>query len=166
MITHIEDNYFAAATADLSFNNIVEVGDRIEVMVTDLYGDIVSETYSFIVSPENIENAMMSINLESIGKPKRNALLQNYPNPFNPETWIPYRLTKNEMVSIDIYDASGSLIRRLTPGFKSAGFYHSRKKAAYWDGNNSLGERVTSGVYFYQLTTKSFQQTRRLVVLK
>ena len=166
MTTHIEDNYFAAATADLSFNNVVEVGDRIEVLFTDLYGDIASETYSFIVSPENIENAMISINLEGIGKPKRNALLQNYPNPFNPETWIPYRLTENELVSIDIYDASGSLIRRLTHGFKSAGFYQSREKAAYWDGNNSLGERVASGVYFYQLTTKSFQQTRRMIIIK
>lgn len=166
MITHIEDNYFATATADLSFNNIVEVGDRIEVLVTDSYGDIASETYSFIVTPKNIENAMMSISLDGIGKPKRNALLQNYPNPFNPETWIPYRLTKNEMVSIDIYDAFGSLIRRFTPGFKSAGFYQSREKAAYWDGNNSFGERVASGVYFYQLTTKSFQQTRRMIIIK
>ena len=166
MTTQIGDNYFAAATANLSFDNVVEVGDRIEVLVTDLYGDIASETYSLIVSPENIENAMMSINLEGIGKPKRNALLQNYPNPFNPETWIPYRLTRNEMVSIDIYDATGSLIRRLSPGFKSSGFYQSREKAAYWDGNNSLGERVASGVYFYQLTTKSFQQTRRMMIIK
>ena len=38
--------------------------------------------------------------------------------------------------------------------------------AAYWDGRNVLGERIASGVYFYQLTMPSFQQTRRLVILK
>ena len=51
MTTQIADNYFVAATANLSFDNVVEVGDRIEVLVTDLYGDIASETYSLIVSP-------------------------------------------------------------------------------------------------------------------
>ena len=166
MTTQVEDDYFAAATADLSFNNVVEIGDRIDVMVTNAIGEIVSETYSFTVSQQNIENALMSINLEGIGKPKKNALLQNYPNPFNPETWIPYRLTENELVSIDIYDATGSLIRRLSHGYKSAGFYQSREKAAYWDGKNSFGESVASGVYFYQLTTASFQQTRRMIIIK
>lgn len=166
MTTQLEDNYFVAATADLSFYNVVEVGDRIEVLVTDSNGDIASETYSFIVTPKHIEDAMMSIYLEGIGKPKRNVLLQNYPNPFNPETWIPYRLTENELVSIEIYDSTGSVIRRLTLGFKTAGFYQSREKAAYWDGNNSIGERVASGTYFYQLKTKSFQQTRRMIIIK
>jgi len=164
--TQIEDDYFAAATADLSFNNVVEVGDRIDVMVTNSIGEIASETYSFIVSQQNIENTLMSINIEGIGKPKRNALLQNYPNPFNPETWIPYRITENGLVSIDIFDATGTLIRRLSHGYKSAGFYQSREKAAYWDGKNAFDEPVASGVYFYQLTTKSFQQTRRMIIIK
>ena len=164
--TQIEDDYFAAATADLSFNNVVEVGDRIDIKVTNSIGEIASETYSFIVSQQNIENTLMSINLEGIGKPKRNALLQNYPNPFNPETWIPYRITENELVSIDIFDATGTLIRRLSHGYKSAGFYQSREKAAYWDGKNAFDEPVASGVYFYQLTTKSFQQTRRMIIIK
>ncbi|RKU30769.1 hypothetical protein C6497_03570 [Candidatus Poribacteria bacterium] len=164
--TQIEDEYFAAATADLSFKNVVEVGDRIDVMVTNSLGEIASETYSFTVSQQNIENALMSINLEGIGKPKKNALLQNYPNPFNPETWIPYRITENELVSIDIFDATGTLIRQLSHGFKPAGFYQSRERAAYWDGKNSFGESVASGVYFYQLTTTSFQQTRRMIIIK
>ena len=99
-------------------------------------------------------------------RPTQNLLLQNYPNPFNPETWIPYQLSEDTPVSISIYDTTGQLIRTLSLGFQSAGFYNSQGRAAYWDGRNALGERVASGLYFYQLTTPSFQQTRRLVIVK
>ena len=58
------------------------------------------------------------------------------------------------------------LVRTLSLGFQSAGFYNGRSRAAYWDGRNTFGERVASGIYFYQLTTPAFQQTRRLVILK
>ena len=97
---------------------------------------------------------------------RRDQLLQNYPNPFNPETWIPYQLAEDTSVSISIYDTTGKLVRTLSLGFQSEGFYNSRSRAAYWDGRNALGERVASGIYFYQLTTPTFQQTRRLVILK
>ena len=93
-------------------------------------------------------------------------LLQNFPNPFNPETWIPYQLSEDNPVSISIYDTTGKLVRALPLGYQSAGFYHSRARAAYWDGRNAVGEQVASGVYFYQLTTPSFHQTRRFVILK
>ncbi|MDE0481194.1 MAG: hypothetical protein OXI67_01325, partial [Candidatus Poribacteria bacterium] len=63
-------------------------------------------------------------------------------------------------------DTTGKVIRSLSLGFQSAGFYNSRERAAYWDGKNALGESVASGVYFYQLATPSFQQTRRLVIVK
>ena len=99
-------------------------------------------------------------------RPTQNLLLQNYPNPFNPETWIPYQLSEDSPVSISIYDTTGKLVRTLSLGFQSAGFYNSQGRAAYWDGRNALGERVASGLYFYQLTTPSFQQTRRLVIVK
>ena len=86
--------------------------------------------------------------------------MQNYPNPFNPETWIPYHLAEAGAVSLSIYDTAGTLIRTLPLGYQSAGFYENRTHAAYWDGRNALGEPVASGVYFYRLTTPSFQQTR------
>ena len=98
--------------------------------------------------------------------PKETALLANYPNPFNPETWIPYQLAAAADVSIDIYAADGKLVRSLALGHQPIGIYQSKSRAAHWDGRNTAGERVASGVYFYQLTTPSFQQTRRLVILK
>ena len=166
MTSEVRSNYFAAATADLNYRSVVEVGDTLEVTVTDTNGNIVSETFSFTVNAAHLENAVMTVSLDSIGTPKQNQLLQNYPNPFNPETWIPYQLSKASPVSVSIYDTTGKLVRTLPLGFQAAGFYNSRERAAYWDGRNALGERVASGIYFYQLTTPAFQQTRRLVIVK
>ena len=98
--------------------------------------------------------------------PDESALLPNYPNPFNPETWIPYQLSEAGPVSLSIYDTTGALIRSLSLGIQPAGFYNSRERAAHWDGRNDAGEHVASGIYFYQLRTPAFQQTRRLVIVK
>ena len=57
-------------------------------------------------------------------------------------------------------------IRTLSLGVQAAGFYQSRSRAAYWDGRNDLGERVSSGVYFYQLSTPSEYQMKRMVIVK
>ena len=162
----VQGDYFAAATANLNYQSVVEVGDTLELTVTDTDGNIASEKFSFTVNPTHLENAVMTVTLDSIGIPKRSQLLQNYPNPFNPETWIPYQLSEDSSLSVSIYDTTGKLVRTLSLGFQSAGFYNSRERAAYWDGRNAFGERVASGIYFYQLTTPSFQQTRRLVIVK
>ena len=164
--TAVQGDYFAAATADLGRRSVVRVGDMIELRVIGPNGNLESQTVSFTVTPEHLANAVLSVSLDDIGQPHQNLLLQNYPNPFNPETWIPYQLSEDSAVSVSIYDTTGQLIRTLSLGFQSAGFYNSRERAAYWDGRNALGERVASGVYFYQLTTPTFQQTRRLVIVK
>ncbi len=98
--------------------------------------------------------------------PTEIALLPNYPNPFNPETWMPYHLANDADVQITIYDTKGALVRRLDLGHQIAGYYTNRSRAAYWDGRSETGERVSSGLYFYQLSTPSFRQMRRMVILK
>ena len=162
----VERDYFAAATADLTRRSVVQVGDVIELRVIGPNGNAELQPITYKVTLEHLANAVLSVRLDGIGKPEQNLLLQNYPNPFNPETWIPYQLSEDSPVSISIYDTTGQLIRTLSLGFQSAGFYNSQGRAAYWDGRNALGERVASGIYFYQLTTPSFQQTRRLVIVK
>ena len=166
MTSQVRDNYFAAATANLNYHSVVTIGDTMELIVTDTNGNIVSEKFNFTVNAANLEKAVLSVTLNSIGTPKQSRLLQNYPNPFNPETWIPYHLAEAGAVSLSIYDATGNLIRTLPLGYQQAGFYQNRGRAAYWDGRNALGEPVASGIYFYQLTTPSFQQTRRMLILK
>ena len=98
--------------------------------------------------------------------PKETALLPNYPNPFNPETWIPYQLSTPAGVSLTIYDIQGRVVRDLDLGHQRPGMYHTRSRAAYWDGKNAQGESVASGVYFYTLTAGDFSATRKLLIRK
>ena len=163
---NVRDGYFAVATADLSRQSIVQIGDTLAVTVTDITGEIASEKFRFTVTPDTLANAVLPVTLDGIGAPKRTLLLQNYPNPFNPETWIPYHLSEAAPVALSIYDMTGGRIRMLSLGFQSAGFYQSRSRAAYWDGRNDLGEQVSSGVYFYQLSTPSEHQIKRMVIVK
>ena len=164
--TSVEGDYFAAATADLSRRSVVEVGDVIELHVVGPDGNVESNRMRFNVTPEHLASAVLSVRLDGIGKPQQNQLLQNYPNPFNPETWIPYQLSDDSPVSVSIFDTTGALIRTLSLGVQSAGFYNSRGRAAYWDGRNRHGESVASGTYFYELATPSFRQIRRMVIIK
>ena len=98
--------------------------------------------------------------------PKMTKLLPNFPNPFNPETWIPYDLGKGTYVNIYIHNLKGELIRHLNVGFQSPGKFRSRSRAAFWDGRNSYGEEVSSGVYFYSFDTGQITLTRKMVITK
>ena len=99
-------------------------------------------------------------------RPDATQLLANYPNPFNPETWIPYQLANPSDVQITIYDTRGTVVRHLDLGHQQEGYYTSRSRAAYWDGRNDVGERVASGVYFYQLQADNLSLLRKMVILK
>lgn len=98
--------------------------------------------------------------------PEKTMLLHNYPNPFNPETWIPYQLAKTADVQVTIYAANGRIVRTLVLGHQEAGSYKSRSRAAYWDGKNSSGEPVASGIYFYTLSAGDFTATHKMQILK
>ena len=98
--------------------------------------------------------------------PNETTLSANYPNPFNPETWIPYQLSNPSDVVISIYDSRGQVVRRLELGHQPAGYYTRRSHAAYWDGRNDMGERVSSGLYFYHMRADTLSLLRKMVILK
>ena len=102
----------------------------------------------------------------TLGNIKRTALLQNYPNPFNPDTWMPYQLADDALVTLTIYDQSGHIVRTLDIGRQISGVYRDKANAAYWDGRNQNGEPVTSGAYYYQLRTGNYTALRRMVIVK
>ncbi|MYA69368.1 T9SS type A sorting domain-containing protein [Candidatus Poribacteria bacterium] len=104
--------------------------------------------------------------LMPVEDPLQTKLYPSYPNPFNPETWIPYQLAEDTEIAIRIYNTEGKTVRTLFAGHQASGYYLDRSRAAHWDGRNELGEQVASGVYICELTTPTFKQTKRLVVLK
>ena len=99
-------------------------------------------------------------------KPQKSILLENYPNPFNPDTWIPYILSEDNEVTITIYDVSGRLVRTINLGWQKAGYYTDLKSAVYWNGQNEVGERVSSGIYFYRLKAGDFVAIGKMIALK
>ncbi len=118
------------------------------------------------ISGDRMRSDVVRVEISNLPIPEETRLLPNYPNPFNPDTWIPYQLSKDGEVEIRIYDASGRLVKELKLGFRRAGYYKSKERAAYWDGKNELGEKVTSGVYFYQMQVSGRTFMRKMVILK
>ena len=83
-------------------------------------------------------------------------LLQNYPNPFNPSTSISYILQKDSFVTLEIFNSLGQRVEQLVSTQQSAGKYVIK-----FDGSN-----MSSGTYFYKLTTPSFSETKKMSLIK
>ncbi len=94
--------------------------------------------------------------------PKDFELGQNYPNPFNPETTIEYTLNKRERITIKIYDTLGREVKTLINNEEQSAGNHTIK----WNGTNEKGERLSSGIYYYQLLTGSQNKVKKAVLLK
>jgi flagellar hook assembly protein FlgD len=97
--------------------------------------------------------------------PESFALRQNYPNPFNPTTTIEYAVPKTDgnpvRVLIELFNVTGQKIRTLVHDDKQPGEY-----AVVWDGLDDHGRFVGSGVYIYQMRTKEFVASQKLILLK
>ena len=86
------------------------------------------------------------------------SLQQNYPNPFNPETVISYRLSTASFVTLKVYDVLGNEVATLVNKYQQAGSHNSK-----FSLNNY---RLSSGVYFYRLTTGNYSETKKMTLLK
>ena len=96
--------------------------------------------------------------------PRSFDLEQNSPNPFNPSTTIAFSVPTGQgaqAVRLSVHDIRGRLIRTLVDEVREPGRY-----TIYWDGGDSSGRRVASGVYFYRLQAGPFSSTRKMVLLK
>lgn len=93
--------------------------------------------------------------------PKDFALHQNYPNPFNPKTIIKYSLPKTAKVSLKVYNVLGEEIATLVDSEQAIGFHQIG-----WDGRNSSGQQVSSGIYIYRIEAENFTSTKKMVFVK
>jgi len=89
------------------------------------------------------------------------ALHQNYPNPFNPTTSIRFDLPEDALVRITVYDLLGRQIINLVNTDMTAGY-----RSALWNGTDTYGKPVSSGMYIYQIQAGSFVQSKKMVLLK
>tara|TARA_A100001035_G_C27749856_1_gene485879 strand:+ start:269 stop:1429 length:1161 start_codon:yes stop_codon:yes gene_type:complete len=103
-----------------------------------------------LLEVKNAENVPNNIILDS-----------NYPNPFNPVTNIYYEIIKNSFISVKIKDIRGRHIITLVDRYHSTG-----RHIIQWDGNNSIGEQQTSGIYFYIIGNENYSKTGKMTLLK
>lgn len=89
------------------------------------------------------------------------SLGQNYPNPFNPSTTLPYGVSHETHVLIEVFDITGKRITTLVDEVKPAGGYE-----VLWNGDDVAARPVASGVYFVRLTTDGYAATTKLLLLK
>ncbi len=92
-----------------------------------------------------------------------NSLDNAYPNPFNPTTTIKYSIAERGHVTLKVYNAAGQLVRTLVDEMQSPAATGLSKT---WHGMNDHGQPVSSGVYFYRLSTNRFTHTKKMVLLK
>jgi|GEM_PF-226243 len=112
--------------------------------------DTISATPSGVVGTE-----------DAVELPTTFAMAQNYPNPFNPTTSIKYQLPEMSKVRIVIFNMLGQQVRTLVNTEQQAGYYEQ-----VWDGLNSRGQQVSSGVYFYSIQAGKYQKTRKMILLR
>ena len=97
---------------------------------------------------------------DNIFNPKNIRLSQNYPNPFNPSTTIEYSLKNPANITLDIFNVSGRKITMLDNGFKHAGTHR-----LIWDGLNSNGQKMPSGLYIYRLMLNGVEVNKKKMLL-
>jgi len=88
------------------------------------------------------------------------SLEQNRPNPFNPTTTFVFSLPRAAHATLTVYDALGRVVKTLVDADLAQGEHR-----AAWDGTAANGDKVASGVYFYELASEGSTKARKLVVI-
>lgn len=88
-------------------------------------------------------------------------LFQNFPNPFNKQTEVTYEINKTLDIELKVYDVLGNEIITLAEGKKNAGKYK-----VIWNGNDSRGNDVSSGIYLIKLKNSGFTKLVKAILLK
>ena len=116
--------------------------------------------YKFMdITGVTLADGIASIDVEIL--PDKFMVYNNYPNPFNPITAINYDLPEVRDVNIIIYDLLGRTIRHLDLNKVKAG-----RHKFVWHGTNDFGKRVSTGIYFLQITAGQDIQTQKMLLLK
>jgi hypothetical protein len=97
---------------------------------------------------------------EKLPVPTTYAVSQNYPNPFNPETTIKFQLPNISDIKLEIYNILGQKIITLVNSKMGIGYHE-----VVWDGHNSSGEQVSSGVYIYRFKAGNYLKVRKMMLL-
>jgi hypothetical protein len=109
----------------------------------------------------NSGSVVTGVEAQVSAAPPTARLAQNVPNPFNPRTTIRFHLDVAEPARLMVFDVSGRRVATLIDRNLPAG-----DGRAEWDGRDTAGHAVASGVYFYRLEAPDFTDSRAMVLLR
>ena len=132
-------------------------------MDNDGNGDLIISSGSFAPDKSTLfmieHDGTLSINAQEKVLPDHFRLEQNYPNPFNPKTQFNYSLSRDDYIELLIYDINGRTVSVLYDGYQRSGDHK-----IFWNGFDNNNNLVSSGVYFYRLSTGSLSVTKKMVL--
>ncbi|MFH1852070.1 MAG: T9SS type A sorting domain-containing protein [Candidatus Neomarinimicrobiota bacterium] len=148
----IDDYYFNGVwvnpTAGVTYETIIGVVDY-------AYGE-------YMIYPLSTDDIVVLGGLDEPQVARNINLMSNYPNPFNPTTTISYQLEVSGKVRLDIYNLNGQLVNTLVNDFRNG----SEMYSVIWDGKDSNGQFLSSGIYFTRLTSENLSLTNKITLLK
>ena len=112
------------------------------------------------VTPRMLSDFNPVANDDEVHTPFAIQLIGNYPNPFNPETTIRFRMEKAAPAEVTIYSEKGQVVKTFN-SIANAGI-----NSIVWDGKDSNGNSVSSGVYLFRLKSGSYSSTKKMVLMK
>jgi len=95
------------------------------------------------------------------GSPVATSIQSVFPNPFRSDATIRYSVKETGRVVLNIYDATGRLVKRLLDSNLASGSF-----STVWNGTDDAGNQLTNGVYYLQMKTDSYQTSRKIVLMK
>jgi hypothetical protein len=153
----VDDGSGACVVDDMGDYTYEPVQDDVIVELTG----VVDYSYgTYKLEPRNDDdfdfgNSNSQVTIPQISK------VANYPNPFNPETTISFQTKQNSHIAVTIFNIKGEKVITLYNGYLNAGSHE-----LVWNGKNDAEEKVTSGIYFYRISSPSHSYTQKMILLK
>ncbi|HMQ78680.1 MAG TPA: alpha/beta fold hydrolase [Ignavibacteria bacterium] len=182
-INYTDRNYTASSRRTKNFegqahSHIFKTGNKIKIIITNLdtHADdawflgtnpfvlpVLNNGYNYVYLNNNsyidlpLVNAVNEISDNTgVNSPYTFSLSQNYPNPFNPVTMINYSIPQKGLVTIKVYDVTGKLVKTLVNETMEAG-----SSSVLFDASS-----LSSGVYFYNIVSGSYTDTKKMILVK
>lgn len=146
-----------------------QINNLIRIDTSSAVGTLVGSIgFKHITGIGLTSNSVTSVRDDRSGSniPNNYVLKQNYPNPFNPSTTIEFALPISSQIKVKIYNLLGQVVKVLYDGIKQEGIHKLN-----WNSDDTNGNSLSSGIYFYELSAKGldgseFSQLRKMILIK
>ncbi|HID93187.1 MAG TPA: T9SS type A sorting domain-containing protein, partial [bacterium (Candidatus Stahlbacteria)] len=139
----------------------LDVGDSTFVAFAVLGGDNLIDLKRNAIAAQEKYNQVVGIEEVASSSISSFTLFEAVPNPMGSKTTIGYQILEESKVTLGIYNICGQLVKTLVDAVQAPGH-----KSVIWNGENSKGYKVASGIYFYKLNVDGYTATKKMIVVR